>query len=120
MCLLVEVTRRCMADVDKQIHEERAARREAEGQLAAELTQERAKRERLKTYMFKAHTGRYEARIGRLLRAVAYEREQAEGYRRTIKHLTDQLLDATGYQGEPLLPAARTVLGIEDAKEADA
>ena len=32
---------------------------------------------------------------------------------RVMKHLTDQLLNATGYQGEPLLPEARTVLGIE-------
>ncbi|MGW8357365.1 hypothetical protein [Streptomyces wedmorensis] len=58
-------------------------------------------------------------RLHRALRAVAYEREQAEGYRRTIRRLTDQLLDATGYQGEPLLPEARRVLDI-DVKEADA
>jgi hypothetical protein len=37
---------------------------------------------------------------------------------RVMKRLTDQLLDATGYQGEPLLPAARATLGIE--KEVDA
>lgn len=36
---------------------------------------------------------------------------------RVIKRLTDQLLDATGFQGEPLLPAARTTLGINTPKE---
>lgn len=37
---------------------------------------------------------------------------------RVITRLTNQLLDATGHQGEPLLPAARTVLGLdkEDAE----
>lgn len=82
-----------------------------------ELDRERAKRERLKTYMARAHTARYEQRIGRLRRAVASERAQSEAYRRTITRLTDRLLDATGYQGEPLLPAARVTLGIKDAKE---
>jgi len=56
-------------------------------------------------------------RLHRALRAVAAEREQAEGYRREIRQLTDRLFDACGYQGEPLLPAARVTLGIEDAKE---
>lgn len=84
-----------------------------------ELVQERERRTRLKSYMVRMHTDRYESRIGRLRRAVAYEREQAEGYRRTIRRLTDQLLDATGFQGEPLLPEARRVLDI-DVKEADA
>ncbi|WP_282696298.1 hypothetical protein [Streptomyces sp. CC208A] len=56
-------------------------------------------------------------RLHRAVRAVAAERAQAEGYRRTIRRLTDQLLDATGYQGEPLLPAARRALGIDDIKE---
>jgi len=102
--------------------EARIEQRHAEDALSGArkaLSQERAKRERLKSYMFRTHTNRYESRIGRLRRAVAYEREQAEGYRKTIRQLTDQLLDATGYQGEPLLPEARTVLGIdikEDAK----
>ena len=36
-----------------------------------------------------------------------------EAYRKTITRLTNQLLDATGYQGAPLQPAARAVLGIE-------
>ena len=78
-----------------------------------EADRERAKRERLKSYMVRMHTDRYESRIGRLCRAVAYEREQAEGYRRTIRRLTDQLLDATGFQAEPLLPAARRVLDLD-------
>jgi hypothetical protein len=93
--------------------EERGDRRTAE----AELDRERAKRERLKTYMARAHTARYEQRIGRLRRAVAAERAQAAAYRREIRQLTDRLFDACGYQGEPLLPAARATLGIEDAKE---
>ena len=83
----------------------------------AELDRERAKRNRLKSYMGRMHTARYEQRIGRLRRAVAAEREQAEGYRRQIRQLTDRLFDACGYQGEPLLPAARVTLGIENAKE---
>jgi len=82
-----------------------------------ELDRERAKRERLKTYMVRMHTARYEQRIGRLRRAVAAERAQAAAYRREIRQLTDRLFDACGYQGEPLLPAARATLGIEDAKE---
>lgn len=93
--------------------EERGARRTAE----AELDRERSRRTRLKSYMVRMHTDRYEQRIGRLRRAVAVERAQAAAYRRTITRLTDQLLDATGYQGKPLLPAARVALGIEDAKE---
>lgn len=96
--------------------DERAARRRAED----ELDQERAKRARLKAYMVQTHVTRYEQRIGRLLRAVAAERAQAAVYRRTIKRLTDQLLDATGYQGEPLRPAARQVLGIDNTKEGEA
>lgn len=82
-----------------------------------ELDRERARRTRLKSYMVRMHTDRYEQRIDRLRRAVAAERAQAEAYRRTITRLTDRLLDATGYQGEALLPAARVALGIEDAKE---
>lgn len=58
-------------------------------------------------------------RLHRALRTVARERKQAAGYRRTIRRLTDQLLDATGYQAEPLLPEARRVLDI-DVKEANA
>jgi hypothetical protein len=96
-------------EAEKATCEARIDQRKAE----AELAQERAKRERLKTYMLGMHTGRYESRITRLLRAVASERAQAEAYRKVITRLTDQLLDATGYQGEPLLPEARTVLGIE-------
>ncbi|MEU2510206.1 hypothetical protein ABZ621_36715 [Streptomyces sp. NPDC007863] len=110
---LAAVHRSNLDDATTWAMEERGARRTAE----AELDRERAKRERLKSYMLRTHTARYEERIGRLRRAVAAERAEAEGYRRTIRRLTDQLLDATGYQGEPLLPEARTVLGIEDAKE---
>jgi hypothetical protein len=69
MCLLVEVTRRTLDDADVQLHEERAARRQAEDELATQ--------------------------------------------QRVIKRLTDQLLDATGYQGEPLLPAARHTLDLD-------
>lgn len=74
MCLLVEVTRRSLADADEALHEERSARRRAEDELATQG--------------------------------------------RVIHRLTDQLLDATGYQAKPLLPAARATLGItkEDTK----
>lgn len=61
----------------------------------------------------------HQRRLRRALRAVAAERAQSAAYRRTIRQLTDQLLDATGYQGEPLLPAAQALLGI-NVKEADA
>ncbi|MGW6395437.1 hypothetical protein ACWFR1_34215 [Streptomyces sp. NPDC055103] len=52
-------------------------------------------------------------RLHRALRAVARERRQSVAYRRTIDRLTDQLLDATGNQGEPLLPEARRVLDLD-------
>lgn len=59
----------------------------------------------------------HQRRLRRALRAVAAERAQSAAYRRTIDRLTDQLLDATGYQGKPLLPAARVDLGIDTPKE---
>jgi hypothetical protein len=59
-------------------------------------------------------------RRDRALKACRRYRAEAAAQRRVIRRLTDQLLDATGYQGEPLLPAARVVLGIEGAKGADA
>jgi hypothetical protein len=99
--------------------EARIEQRHAEDALSdarAALSKEQVRRQQLKSYMVRMHTDRYESRIGRLLRAVAAERAQSAAYRRQIKRLTDQLLDATGYQGEPLLPAARELLGI-DAKE---
>ena len=114
MCLLVEVTRRCMADVDEKIREERAARPEAEGLLAAE----RKLSNRAVAYVKQAE-GRRDAdghRLARALRAVASGRAREAAYRRTITRLTVQLLDATGYPGEPLLPAAQALLGI-DVKE---
>ena len=110
---LATIHRSNLADATKWAMEERGARRTAE----AELGRERAALSRLKASMVHTHTARYEQRIGRLRRAVAAEREQAEGYRREIRQLTDRLFDACGYQGEPLLPAARVTLGIEDAKE---
>ena len=52
-------------------------------------------------------------RLYRALRACARYRAENAAQRREIKRLTNQLLDATGYQGAPLQPAARAVLGIE-------
>ncbi|MFJ8301558.1 hypothetical protein ACIQ9R_37415 [Streptomyces sp. NPDC094447] len=52
-------------------------------------------------------------RLARALRAIAQLRAEAATQRRVITHLTDQLLDATGYQGEHLYPEARTTLGID-------
>ncbi|MFD9047632.1 hypothetical protein [Streptomyces zaomyceticus] len=56
-------------------------------------------------------------RLHRALRAVARLRAEAAVQQRVTRRLTDQLLAATGYQGEPLLPAARTTLGIDTLKE---
>lgn len=52
-------------------------------------------------------------RLHRALRAVAALRAEAAVQRRVTRHLTDQLLDATGHIGEPLLPAARVTLGLD-------
>lgn len=93
-----------------QLVRERDARRKAE----TGLTQERKKQRAVASWRYVD-----DGRLGRAVRALAAERAQAAAYRRTIRQLTDQLLDATGYQGEPLLPEARRVLDI-DAKEADA
>lgn len=100
---------RCIADeADKKYLAERAARREAEAELAA-----------LQKWITYEATARgtgprsMEQRRNRALRAVARYRAENATQRRTIRSLTDQLLDATGYQGEPLLPAARTTLGID-------
>lgn len=111
MCLLVEVTRRTLDDADTQLHEERAARREAEGLLAAE----RKLASRAVAYVKQAE-GRRDTdgyRLARALRAVACLRDEAATQRRVARHLTDQLLDATGYQGEPLLDAARHTLDLD-------
>lgn len=105
---------RCIADeADKKYLMERTARREAEAELAALqkwITYEAAARGTGPRSM--------EQRRNRALRAVARYRAENAAQRRTITQLTDQLLDATGYQAEPLLPAARATLGItkEDTK----
>lgn len=78
-----------------------------------ELGREKAKRERLKAYMLRTHSGRYEMRLARALRAVAELRAEAAVQRRVVRRLSDQLLDATGYQAEPLLPAARAALDLD-------
>ena len=56
---------------------------------------------------------RYEARIDRLVRACARYRADLAIEKRVIRRLGTQLLDATGYQGEPLLPAARAALDLD-------
>ena len=88
----------------KAAAEDRATRRKAEFALAQEQKKQRA-----------VASWRYtdDRRLGRVVRALAAERAQSAAYRRTIRRLTDQLLDATGYQGELLLPAARATLGID-------
>lgn len=111
MCLLVEVTRRTLDDADTQLHEERAARRKAEGLLAAE----RKLSSRAIAYVEQAE-GRRDVdgyRLARALRAVAALRAEAAVQRRVTRRLTDQLLDATGHIGEPLLPAARVTLDLD-------
>ncbi|MFE5628440.1 hypothetical protein [Streptomyces sp. NPDC056543] len=105
---LAAIHRSNLAEALKWAHEERSARRKAETNLAQERKKQRA-----------VASWRYvdDQRLGRAVRALAAERKQAAAYRRTIRQLTDQLLDATGFQGEPLLPAARTTLGITTPKE---
>ena len=56
---------------------------------------------------------RYEARIDRLARACARYRAQLAIEKRVIRRLGNQLLDATGYQGKSLLPAARITLDLD-------
>lgn len=164
MCLLVEVTRRTLNDADVALCEERAARRQAEAELAVAenapkpVVIERTElwhlidwslwgsgmgdvfREQLADQFIAAitpeqhsqalklihawednghiPTGRrnYEdqqRRLHRALRAVARLRAEAHGQARVISRLTDQLLDATGHNGEELLPAERRVLDLD-------
>lgn len=97
--------------------EARIEQRRAEAQLAAE----QKLRRRTVAYVEQAE-GRRDVdgyRLARALRAVATLRAEAAVQRRVVDRLTDQLLDATGHIGEPLLPAARVTLGL-DLKEADA
>lgn len=56
---------------------------------------------------------RYERRLARLCRAIAALRRELAGQQRLADRLMDQVLDATGYQAAPLLPAARTTLGLD-------
>ena len=110
LCLIVEVSRRAIAEKDQLLDQERADRKKAEFALAQLQKKQRA-----------VASWRYtdDRRLGRAVRALAAERAQAAAYRREIRQLTDRLFDACGYQGEPLLPAERAALGIEDAKEDD-
>lgn len=101
---------------DDRTTAELGARLDAEHALVdarRELAQERAKRERLKAYMAGAHTGRYETRLARALRAVARLRAEAAVQQRVTNRLANQLLDATGNQAAPLTDAARTALGLD-------
>lgn len=60
-----------------------------------------------------AHTVyRYERRLTRLCRAVAEARREYAVQCRVADRLSDRLLDATGYLGEPLNDSARKVLGL--------
>lgn len=91
--------------------EARIEQRQAETQLAAAHRQY----DRAVAYVKQAE-GRRDAdghRLARALRAVACLRDEAATQRRVTRHLTDQLLDATGYQGEPLLDAARHTLDLD-------
>lgn len=56
-------------------------------------------------------------RLHRALRACARYRADLAIEKRVIRRLGTQLLDATGYQGEPLLPAARALLDLDTTKE---
>jgi hypothetical protein len=114
---LAEIARHQVAEeADKLLRAERAVRVKAEAGLAAE----RERFRRATAYVEQAEDGRYEngVRLARALRAAARYRAEAAIQRRVIDRLTDQLLDATGNQGEPLLSAARTALGIDTKKDA--
>ena len=87
-----------------ELAEERAERRKAE----TSLTQERKKHRAMASW---PHTD--DARLARALRACARYRAALAIEKRVIRRLGDQLLDATGYQGEPLLPAARAALDLD-------
>lgn len=52
------------------------------------------------------------ARLTRALEACRRYRAELAVQRRVTNRLASQLLDATGYKAEPLLPAARQALGI--------
>lgn len=52
-------------------------------------------------------------RLHRALKACRRYRAEAAVQQRVTRRLTDQLLDATGYQGEPLLDAARHTLDLD-------
>jgi hypothetical protein len=95
--------------------EARAEQRTAEASLEAA----REFQHRASVNAWQAVEDDYEhgVRLKRALRAAARYRAEAAVQRRVINRLTTQLLDATGFQGEPLLPAARTTLGIDTTKE---
>ena len=100
---------RCIADeADKRYCEERAARQEAEAELAY-LRKWISREAELRG----AGPRSMSRRLARALRAAARYRAENAVQRRVIRHLTDQLLDATGYQAEPLLPAARHTLDLD-------
>lgn len=98
-------------NVERELAEERTARFQAERKLAAERKLHR----RAVAYIGQAE-GRRDVdgyRLARALRAIARLRAEAATQRRVERGLTDQLLDATGFQGEPLLPAARHTLDLD-------
>lgn len=103
-------------DAEKATCEARLDQRRTEAELAVE----RKQRLRAVAYVGQAERRRDADghRLARALRAVAAERQQSEAYRKTITRLTDRLLDATGYRAKPLLPEARTVLGIDEKEDA--
>jgi hypothetical protein len=111
IAVATEASHHIAEDADKRWAEERDARMECE----AELAFARRKYRTIVAYVEQAE-GRRDAdghRLARALRAVAALRAEAAVQRRVTRRLTDQLLDATGHIGEPLLPAARVTLGLD-------
>jgi len=94
-----------------QLVQEQAARRKAEAGTATEW------KLMIDLVEVEHKLDRQQVRHSRALRACARYRAELAAQRREIRQLTDRLFDACGYQGEPLLPAARVTLGIENAKE---
>lgn len=111
IAVATEASHHIAENADRRWADERAARLKAE----ADLLSERKKYSRAVAYVEQAE-GRRDVdgyRLARALRAVAQLRAEAAVQRRVVDRLTDQLLDATGHIGEPLLPAARATLGLD-------
>lgn len=109
IAVATEASHHIAEDADKRWADERDARQEAEAELAYLQKWISRKAPELRAEGQQSMS----PRLARALRAVATLRAEAAVQRRVVDRLTDQLLDATGHIGEPLLPAARVTLGLD-------